>query len=858
MVVRRVLVASGDLEFIQQIASGVDGRGFSVVASYSHRDAAYYLHNEAFSVAIIDLRLTQPETGESSAAILSRLRSRPPLLVYGDGETTSSAFSDVPLTGLDEATLRQTLMSALRIPHYEPSTFPFVDPSPALADEPPPSGHWHDDEIKTLFSLSRSLTEVLDLSEVLNRVVEAARRLTNAEEGMILLPDENSEQLYLRAKIGIDAKAAENFRIRTQDSLAGNVFTSGQPVLVSSQGPQKIKTEYFANALLYVPILLNGVTLGVLGVMNREKATPFSQRHLELLVNLASYAAIAINNARIHGESVRRTNELKGLVDASQSVNASLSLDRTLIAACEHLGRILNVHCAQIYEVGTDRQMFRCRATFVQARWRSGAEQTIALSRRDSEGLKRYGVTELVRDQRLDPVQVQFLRRVGAGYALLLPVAYGDTMFGALIAYRAKEPETKLTRARLQRAQRALDECSQTLIGGSGERTGTNAFNILGDLRVLLEAERIEFGVTNQEGSGLRIRYAYGGMVWNGEEAGSAGMTVPFQDNFSFNYSIEDGELTPTVQAILKATYGFAVLGLPVKVRGQLQGLAVMVDNLRPRVFTKREIDLAKAVVGQAGTAIDNAQLVEDLEQSLHELKAAQAKLVQTARLSAMGELAAAVAHQINNPLTTIVLDGELLLDKQEPGSSAYESVSAIVRAGKRATGVVRRLLSSARPDSGNAPRIPVDIVASLQDTVTLVLSYFQKSAIQLVLNLPDAPVPPVLAPQGELDDVWLNLLINAHDVLVGRQQPRVEVAVMVDRAHNSVTIEVSDNGPGIPDEMQETIFEPFFTTKPHGQGTGLGLYICRQVVTRVGGEIGVTTAGGGGAVFTVNLPTSG
>src|SRR5690606_9639976 len=107
-----------------------------------------------------------------------------------------------------------------------------------------------DEELQTLFALGRSLTEVLDLSEVLNRVVEAARRLTNAEEGMILLPDGQSGQLYLRAKVGIDVEVADNFRIRTHDTIAGTVFQTGLPMLLAESGPQKVKTEYFVNSLL--------------------------------------------------------------------------------------------------------------------------------------------------------------------------------------------------------------------------------------------------------------------------------------------------------------------------------------------------------------------------------------------------------------------------------------------------------------------------------------------------------------------------------------------------------------------------------------------------------------------------------
>ena len=119
--------------------------------------------------------------------------------------------------------------------------------------------------------------------------------------------------------------------------------------------------------------------------------------------------------------------------------------------------------------------------------------------------------------------------------------------------------------------------------------------------------------------------------------------------------------------------------------RGQIQGMVLFGDTRYARLFSEREIDLGRAIVGQAATALENARLVHDLEYSLQELKDTQDRLVQTARLTAMGELAAAVAHQINNPLTTILVDTELMLLDEPEQSRNYRSLLAISRAGKRA-----------------------------------------------------------------------------------------------------------------------------------------------------------------------------
>ena len=132
------------------------------------------------------------------------------------------------------------------------------------------------------------------------------------------------------------------------------------------------------------------------------------------------------------------------------------------------------------------------------------------------------------------------------------------------------------------------------------------------------------------------------------------------------NYLQSERQPARRARALLfEATHSRSLLALPLIGRGQTLGLVLFADTLHARAFTPREIDLGRAIVGQAATALENVGLVRDLEASLRELKETQNRLVQGARLSAMGELAAAVAHQINNPLTTIVLDTELLLEHE-------------------------------------------------------------------------------------------------------------------------------------------------------------------------------------------------
>jgi C4-dicarboxylate-specific signal transduction histidine kinase len=320
------------------------------------------------------------------------------------------------------------------------------------------------------------------------------------------------------------------------------------------------------------------------------------------------------------------------------------------------------------------------------------------------------------------------------------------------------------------------------------------------------------------------------------------------------NHYQGEENLTPGVRAFLKTTFSRSLLALPLSGHGQTMGLVVFADMLHARAFTSREIDLGRALVGQAAMALENVGLVHNLEASLSELKEAQSQLIQSARLSAMGELAAAVAHQINNPLTTIVLDTELLLESESLDAKQRDVLTAISRSGKRAAGVVHRLLAMARPISSDAPHVPIDVLYTIADIDALVRPHLEREGIQLIMQLPEEPLPPVLAATGELDDLWLNLILNAHDAVARQKKPVIHVAAAYDPASDFIEVSVSDNGPGVPPEIASEIFKPFFTTKPVGEGTGLGLHICRLVVDRVGGTLSLQTSASG-ARFVVRLP---
>ncbi len=159
------------------------------------------------------------------------------------------------------------------------------------------------DEMDTVFGVSRAITAQLDLDEVLSSVVQAAIKLTNAEEGSLLLLDESSGELYMRAAQNFQEEFVSTYRLPVDDPYAGQVMQTGKPFFLNVDAPEKIKTAYLVQSLIYIPLIYHGRTIGVLSVDNREKKIPFEQEDTALLNMLADYAAIAIENATLYTQA---------------------------------------------------------------------------------------------------------------------------------------------------------------------------------------------------------------------------------------------------------------------------------------------------------------------------------------------------------------------------------------------------------------------------------------------------------------------------------------------------------------------------------------------------------------------------
>ena len=169
-------------------------------------------------------------------------------------------------------------------------------------------------EMETLAGVGREVTSVLDLDQVLSRLVEAAVNVTGAEEGSLLLQDEHTGELTMRASKNFEEGFARTFRLRSTDSLAGYVIRTGESVLLDQDSPQKIKTAYLVYSLVYVPLRSRDGIIGVLGVDNRSAGRAFTRHDQRLLQALGDYAAIAVENANLYARTERERAQLETIL----------------------------------------------------------------------------------------------------------------------------------------------------------------------------------------------------------------------------------------------------------------------------------------------------------------------------------------------------------------------------------------------------------------------------------------------------------------------------------------------------------------------------------------------------------------
>lgn len=287
---------------------------------------------------------------------------------------------------------------------------------------------------------------------------------------------------------------------------------------------------------------------------------------------------------------------------------------------------------------------------------------------------------------------------------------------------------------------------------------------------------------------------------------------------------------------------------VPLKIESKAIGV-LNINSLDAKIqFTDDDLKFISVLANQASISIWHVRLYEELKRTHQEYLLARNQLIASEKLASLGQLAAGVAHEMNNPLAIMSANIQYLISKTANADPRMFEMAEIKNAYERCVKIVDRLLRYSRPhaDKGSA----VDVNGIIKEVLGLAEYQTSLQDVKIVLGLEYDLSKPRIDPD-ELKEVFLNIVLNAKDAMPNGGSLTIKTSNIDDKG---VMIEFTDTGTGILKEDMDKIFDPFFTTK-QAKGTGLGLSICQRIITEYKGTIEVDSRPGKGTTITVKLP---
>ncbi len=289
----------------------------------------------------------------------------------------------------------------------------------------------------------------------------------------------------------------------------------------------------------------------------------------------------------------------------------------------------------------------------------------------------------------------------------------------------------------------------------------------------------------------------------------------------------------------------FAII--PLFLRGVGVGTYIVHTHASSDEISPDLRDSMKLLAESAAIAIDNVRSTDEILRMNQRFSHLQTQMAQSARMASIGELAAHIAHEINNPLQILV--GHIQLLESGVGDS-QRRIQIIRQQIYRISDITARLLSFARSRPDDADIRNLDLREAVQDVLSFVDAQLRRDGIDVFTDFEEKPVATAISPT-HMQQVLLNIVMNARDAMPEGGQ----LAISVFAKNNSAVVSIADTGTGISKEVVDEIFEPYFTTKPAGKGTGVGLSISKDLIEQHNGSINCLSEEGKGTTFTISLP---
>ena len=750
---------------------------------------------------------------------------------------------------------------------------------------------------ETLLTVGQQVSGTLDLTEMMRRVAKEVGRALGADMVGAFLAD--ADHAYLRPIAGYHVPKhllaefmafpipLKGHRI-LEEAWKERQAVASTDVATDPRVDREVLKRFPQRSSLFCPMIVHDKPIGGFFVTWFEREHCFTPAELRLVDGICRQAGIGLANARLVEELKTRQARLEALLGVGLELSRIQPVESLLTRIAGACGTLLDASSAA-FRLLEGEDLVLCgewgqtEESLTTARLKIGESLTGAVAA-TGEPLV---VQDPLSDPRLIPAHREAYRRLGIRAFLGVPVKTGDQIVGTLTVRTSRDEgfsaadvemarafasqaaialsnarlveELKMRQARLEALLELARQLSRiqpvtplltAIADACGRLLGTDSVGIRlveGDDLVLAGA----YGDAKQVTSKPRLKI---GESFSGRVAASG---EPLQITDPEN----DSRLIPEHRTLLRGMGYGAWLGVPIKVGERILGV-LSIRTKRPEGFSTEDLAIMTAFAGQAAIALENSRLYQETQRALEELSHTQQQLSQAQKMEAIGQLAGGIAHDFNNLLTVITGRSHLLLGRLPSDDPARRDVELIQKTSDRAAALTRQLLAFSRKQV-LLPK-PLDLNA-LVGGLAPMLTRLIGEHIELVI-VPGNGLGRVMADPGQLEQVVMNLLVNARDAMPDGGMVRIETE---NRHLQEVTLHaqgqippgpyvalsVHDTGCGMDPTTLTRIFEPFFTTKEPGKGTGLGLSSAYGIVHQSAGYIGVDSTVGRGTAVTIYLP---
>ncbi|NJN99438.1 MAG: GAF domain-containing protein [Anaerolineales bacterium] len=794
------------------------------------------------------------------------------------------------------------------------------------------------EHLALLFNINQSLSGQLEINALFERILALTGELK--ADFSALLVQEGDEAIYYRSTqpgreelIGL---AGRRFAHRLlKDGVEGWVLRHNQAVIINNtmNDSRWFRASYLPeeeHCVIALPFTLERVGAKGVYLIGHKQPGYFSKDNVPLMEAVIIQIGMAIENAMLFKNQSERSVQLSLINEVSRAATSILNLDvmlRTVVQAIRRSFGFYNVSI-HLYSPATHLVELRARDTLDRF---SLTAPIPPVTHKLRQGLIGWSAatnkTIVANDITQDPRYIANKSNKEVRAELCVPIRLGTKTIGVLDIqstqleafdkYHVSALETLADQLAIAiENARLYDEINQRLkelqsLNDIGQAI-TSTLDLQKTLTLITDHTT---QLMNVAAASVVLRDDDAGEVWFAAASGEGseaviGLHMALGQGLA-GWVADKGEpvIVPDVYADkrffpdMDKSSGFttqSILCVPLQTKGHTIG-AIEVMNKKSGEFNKEDLALLQALAAPAAAAIENAQLYEEQGWAIKRLAETQRQLVQSAKLAGVGELAAGIAHEINNPLTTIIGLTSLLLDTTAPSNQdeQIEDLQMVNREARRARDIVRGLLNFARADTSR--REVTNLNRLIEECIFLV--YTKNISYKIELQKSLEPLPEMSLDVNQMKQVIVNLLNNAIQAMQnnGAQPAILSVSTMLvnpilptpasqtpnaggrkkrkrittdplpltaskpnsldlkasDENESIVVCKISDTGHGIQPEHLDKIFDPFFTTKEVGQGTGLGLSISYGIMEKHGGHIAVESTWGEGTTFTLTFPIS-